>query len=235
MKKRILKIGLLLSMICMLPGLAWSNIWLPDYQATYTIKRDGKPTAEQKSTFKRTADGGYWLQDKTKGTHGLASLSGFERKETSQFYLDDQTLTGIDHSMQQEVAFKTKRFKFNTAVGSDTIEGKHKKKPFSVRTNEKPISSHMIPWWISAMVCQGDQNIALNVMKSNKIKTYHFKVTDEQQNLIQVERVYDAGVQRSTSMWLDKNKNCFPVKTQHQEGDDPVVETVLKKHQFFEQ
>ena len=224
-----------LSILMILPGTSWANLWLPDYQATYTIIRDGKPTAEQKTTFKRTADGGYFLQDKTKGTHGLASLSGFERKETSQFYLDEQTVTGIDHKMQQEVAFKTKKFKFNTAVGSNTIQGKHKKKPFELRATDKPISSHMIPWWVSAMACQGDQEMTLAVLKSNKIKTYHFKVTERQQSLIKVERIYDAGVQRATSMWLDQEKQCFPIKTQHQEGDDPMVETVLKKHQFTNQ
>ncbi len=207
--------------------------YLPSYEATYTISRDGKPTAKQKTTFEQQTNNQFVLKDVTKGTHGLASLSGFERTETTHFELSDMNVVDIKHKMKQEVAFKSKVFKFNANVNDNSISGKNKKEDFSVQSDITPISSHMLPWWLSILVCDGAQSITIPVMKSKRIKTYQFKVTEEKQGLIKVDRVYESGVDRSTSTWLDKNMQCFPVKTRHQESDDPVIETVLINHQFM--
>ncbi len=206
--------------------------YLPDYEATYTITRDGKPTAEQRSSFKRQPNNQFMLKDVTKGTHGLASFTGFERTETTHYSLDGMNLLDIKHKMDQEVAFKNKSFKFTAQRASNTIEGKSKKKAFSLTVDTKPISSHMLPWWLSVMVCDGAKSIAIPVMKSKRIKTYQFKVIEDELGLIRVDRVYAPGTNRSTSTWLDKKMHCFPVKTRHQENDEPVIETALKTHQF---
>ena len=200
---------------------------LLSYDATYTITRDNKPTAEQHTKLTRQANNQYTLKDTTKGTHGLASFTGFERQEKSTFMLSGENILVSQHNMKQEVAFSKKTFRFNTDPQSNTITGKHKK-PFNLTTDLNPISTHLLPIWLSAKVCNGETSITLPVLKSNHIKTYHFNVVLDQQNLIRAERIYPPTSEKSTQIWFDINRQCLPIKTLHKDGNEPVIETKLK-------
>lgn len=215
------------------PSLGNAIEYLPDFEATYLISRGGKPTAIQRTTFTRLADNSFRLQDKTEGTHGLAAWTGFERTETSSFVLEGLKIQAINHEMKQDVAFSNKHFKFNAEQNNDLISGQTKKVSFQLNSTTKPISSHMLPWWLSLMVCEGQQLITIPVLKSKNIKTYRFKVTDASTDVIQVDRIYDANSVKSTQVWLDSKMNCFPVKTRHSEQGEPVIETTLEKHNLL--
>ncbi len=194
------------------------------YEATYVISRGGKPTAEQITTFVVSDNNQFTLTDETTGTHGLASMTGFKRIETTQFSFQHGSIIDIEHQMQQKVAFSKKKYHFKTQA--DRINGKAKK-TFEIKSDIKPLSAHMLPVWLSSAVCQGQKSIDLEVLKSNKTKTYRFKIIDEDANFFRVERQYPPGSERSTAIWLDKSKQCFPTKTLHQKKGDPVVETKL--------
>lgn len=221
---------ILFSTLCLLSAAVNAQaLKLPNtFEATYTISRDGKPAAQQITTFSKINNNQYLLTDQTKGTHGLASMTGFKRNESTQFETNVSRITSIDHKMQQKVVFSKKSHRFKS--DGNVITGKAKK-PFKFETNNKPISTHMLPLWLSMMTCQGKKNITLEVLKSEQIKTYQFKVYEEPDHY-RVERQYPKGKQRSTSTWLDKSRQCFPVRTVHQEKSEPIVETKLAHLKF---
>lgn len=202
------------------------------YVAQYQILRDGKPTAQQTTEFQVLGDQQFRLIDRTKGTHGLASMTGFERNESTQFKLHGSTLMATEHHMKQEVAFSKRQFQFEAPEGTSHISGKHKKESFQISSTQRPISAHMIPWWLGHQWCQGKSVNSVMVLKSKQLKTYHFSATVESANLVRLDRVYPDDTEKSTSTWLDTSRQCLPVKTRHQEGNDPVIETVLKSHQL---
>lgn len=201
----------------------------PAYQATYEITRGGKPTAKQVTQFSNNLNG-FQLKDQTTGTHGLASITGFTRTEITDFSISNNTISEIKHLMKQKVAFSKKSFQFekqnNTITGTD-------KKQFTLTTASNPISAHLLPIWLSSMVCSGQTQLEIPVLKSKRIKNYKFKVFNENQQYFRVEREYPKDKKRSTKIWLDKNQNCFPTKTTHQENDDPIIKTKLKQVEFL--
>ncbi len=133
--------------------------------------------------------------------------------------------------MHQKVAFKSKSYNFKSSLTEDIISGKNKQ-TFIIETKLKPISSHMLPLWLSMKVCAENQQLpkrlSTPVLKSKNIKIYDFDVFDENQNFYRVDRVYPTDKQRISQIWLDKNMQCLPTKTKHKEADEPVIETILK-------
>jgi hypothetical protein len=193
--------------------------------------------AEQTTTLQTIAPNQYTLKDITKGTRGLASLTGFEREEVSKFQYADEQIIAIEHEMQQKVAFKNKTYRFKALADTTNITG-HDKQSFSLTSTLKPISSHMLPLWLSTQVCnetkQTKKKISVAVLKSKRIKTYEFNVFDEAPLLTRIDRIYPPGVNRNSQIWLDKNNHCLPIKTRHQEDDEPVIETKLLTHHLID-
>ncbi|VAW44710.1 hypothetical protein MNBD_GAMMA02-824 [hydrothermal vent metagenome] len=206
------------------------------YQATYTVSRGGKAMAEQTTTFKSVSPNQYTLTDVTKGTHGLASFTGFERTETTHFQFEHNQTIAVEHNMQQKVAFKSKSYQFKALATENTISGQGKQ-AFTLETTIKPISSHMLPLWLSIQACddtkQLTNHINVPVLKSKRIKIYEFSIIDESPQLYRVDRIYPTDTQRSSQIWLDKNKQCLPIKTQHREPEEPVIETNLSTHKLI--
>ncbi|WP_223788970.1 hypothetical protein [Marinicella meishanensis] len=223
---------LLVTALLLLAGPLWAQHNKPaGYQAKYQILRGGKPTAQQVTEL-TISNNRYTLKDHTEGTHGLASMTGFERTESTQFTLQGLAILTIEHRMKQTVAFSKKAYQFRAEPGSTTIRGQHKKKPFQVTAEVRPVSAHMMPWWLGHQVCNGLLPKAVTVLKSKQLRTYHFQIVEEADGLVRMDRIYPAGTDKSTSTWLDTKQHCLPVKTRHREGDDPVIETVLQSHQF---
>lgn len=203
----------------------------PTFEATYLITRDGKPTAEQHTKLAQNNSAQYHLTDITKGTHGLASFTGFKRSESTTFELLDEAIKVNQHQMQQKVAFKKKRFSFRTDATTGQING-HYKDDFILEADVRPISPHLLPIWLSTLVCGTNTELTVPVLKSNHIKYYQFKTEPQADDTTLVTRIYPANSDRSTQMWFDQNNHCLPIKTQHQEGDDPLIETTLKAFKF---
>lgn len=209
-------------------SLAETFKFLPDYEATYTITRGGKPSAVQITRFSTQASS-FQLTDQTKGTHGLASMTGFNRTETTEFSIEKLNIKEIKHLMNQKVAFSKKSFQFEKQKNIITGKGKNK---FTVSAESNPISAHLLPIWLSSLACSGETQIEIPVIKSKNIKYYQFKVFDESNQYYRVERQFPKNKKRSTKIWLDKNQGCFPTKTRHQEKDEPIITTQLKQVVF---
>ncbi len=205
------------------------------YEATYSVSRGGKAMAKQTTTY-LSLPSQHTLSDTTEGTHGLASFTGFKRNETTNFEIAGDKVTAIEHKMRQKVAFKKKSYQFKLSAKENIINGKNKK-PFTLQTDIKPISSHMLPLWLSAQVCKKSvsslKNISIPVLKSKKIKTYDFNVFAEANHLVRVERIYPKTVQKSSHIWLNTKQNCIPVKTLHKETGEPMIETKLLTHNLI--
>lgn len=206
-----------------------------NYEAIYAVSRGGKVIAEQTTTLRAISPSQYSLQDITKGTHGLASFTGFERKALSRFQYSNQQVIKVEHEMQQKVAFKTKSYQFKT-MANNTITG-YDKQTFTLSSELMPISAHMLPMWLSHEVCkdttQNLNQISVPVLKSKRIKTYDFKVVEESPLLTRVDRIYPIGVDRSSQIWLDRNNHCLAVKTRYQEADEPILETKLLSYKLL--
>jgi len=155
-------------LLCCLTWSVWANHPPVAYQAEYQITRGDKPTAQQSTELIVIKPQHYKLTDRTKGTHGLASVTGFERTESTEFTLDGVKLLAINHRMKQDVAYSKREFQFNQSAGSAEITGKHQKKACSISSDQPPVSAHMIPWWLGHLACNGMTPERVNLLKSKQ-------------------------------------------------------------------
>lgn len=206
-----------------------SNHLLIEYSAEYEVRRNGKTMAKQTTSLTQTGNNQYQLKDHTKGTHGMASFTGFQRTENSQFTVNKQEWHVQQHQMKQKVTLSKRHFSFTQNHDQPFIEGVHKKESFQIKQFDKqPISSHMLPLRIAYLAChQGVDSFQIDVLKSKKISHYHF-TTSSSDGLIKVSRLYPQSKNKSSHIWLDPNRHCLTIKTQYTEGDTKV-ETHLSK------
>ncbi len=197
----------------------------PSFTAEYQITRNDKIIATQKTTFKYS-DSNYILTDQTRGTHGMASLTGFERNETSEGILLNSTFKVLKHRMQQKVLFSKKSYQFSWQKKDDQYLGSYKKQPFTVKSPHSVISSHMMPIQLAQLACQGATQASFYVLKNKKAKQYQFTIERTANGLLKSSRVYPLPTQKKTESWLDPQQNCLTIKTRHQDTDE-VIETSL--------
>ena len=201
-----------------------SSLALSDFEAEYQVLKDGKVTGSQITTLTVTSPHAYVLSDVTKGTKGLASMLGFKRTETTELEHSALGLSAIKHQMQQKVSFKKKRYQFEKR--ENAYAGKHKGDDFTT-TDTQVLSSHAIPIGLSLISCQQPGQHEFTVLKSQNSKVYRFQSQQESDGLVRVDRIYPPETKRSTTMWLDPQQGCLPVKSRHQEEDEDPIETRL--------
>lgn len=203
---------------------------LKPYQATYHIYKDGKVMAEQKTKLSQLAPNHFLLNDITKGTHGLASFTGFERSEGSEFLILKSNWEVQQHQMKQKVTFSKRFYSFKRNKSLNQIEGKHKKKQFIISGEEHPISAQMLPLRLADLACKNLQtSFKIAVLKSKKISHYQFNAIKQNDKLIKVSREYPAKSNKKSHVWFDPNQNCLAVKTEYNDEDN-LIET--KIHTF---
>ena len=201
---------------------------LKAYQAKYQVIRDGDEIAVQRSKLEAISANHFKLNDHTEGTHGLASFTGFERTENSEFKTPASTLWQVQqHQMKQQVTFSTRKYSFNFQPQNNQFVGKHKKKPFTLTSDEHPIAANMLPLKIGQLACHAKQHsFAVPILKSKRISHYQFNSETQSNGLIKASRIYPKDSDKSSHIWLDPDRNCVAIKTAYWDGDH-MMETRL--------
>lgn len=197
------------------------------FKATYEVSRDGKVTGLQKTELTQTKDGLWRLTDVLEGTRGMASVLGFERHETTVFSWHNQQLTVLDHRMEQKAAFSKRRYRFTWDPDRQQYSGQHKDQPFTTTGPQQGvISAHLIPLSIGLAACQQLSEKKLTVLKSKKVRDYHFTI-DLNSQPPQAHREFGPDSNRSSRSVLDSQRMCLPTAQTHIEEDQPAITSKL--------
>lgn len=199
--------------------------------ADYEVYRDGKKTGLSSTELKQEGTL-YSLTDKTNGTHGMASFLGFKRFEQTTFYLDNERFSPQTYKMSQKVAFKKRQSSFAVSSDTDLINGKYKDKSWQMKRPETFTTTNLTSLQLSSDICDGKtSNLSYPTIKNGKIKNYRFVITDQVDNIIEIDKVHSKS-SRVTKTWLDKNQNCLPIRTYHVEEGKAPIETKLINIQY---
>ena len=199
---------------------------LKPFKAVYEVSRDGKVTGKQVTELKRTTNNQWRLTDVLEGTRGMASVLGFERRETTTFSWHNQQLTVLEHQMQQKAAFSKRRYRFSYDPTQQLYTGEHKGDSFTTAGDQTVISAHLIPLVIGLAACQQQQAADLKLLKSKKIRDYRFTINSTQQAMT-ANRVFPPESQRTSQSTLDPQRMCLPTAQTHIEEDQPEVNSRL--------
>ncbi len=196
------------------------------FKADYTVFKDGKQIG--KSSMQLTKDKSFFtIADKTNGTHGMASLLGFKRSESTVFTEKDGVLIPESYQMKQKVAFnkQASEYKIDRQIDRDKqqVAGSYKGDDWQLDTIDSFLTPNLVSLKLFNDICAGNKNdLTYQVLKKGKLKTYNFTVTSKQDNILEVDKIH-SNPSTITKMWLDTNKQCLPIRTYHiQEGEDSL-------------
>lgn len=213
--------------ILLLLTLSITNVCALDlFKADYTVFKDGEQIG--KSSMQLSKDETFYtITDKTKGTHGMASLLGFKRSESTVFTEADGALIPESYQMKQKVAFNKRVSEYQIDRDSNTTYGTYKGEDWQLDTTDSFLTPNLVSLKLFNDICVGNKSdLTYQVLKKGKLKTYSFTITSRQDNILEVDKVHSEP-SRITKMWLDANKQCLPTRTYHIEEGKDSLETKL--------
>jgi len=199
------------------------------FEARYRIYKDGDEMGE--SVVKLLHDQNHWRLDSVvRGTHGLASLLGFKRSETTVFdwkyQPPDDLWLPLSYRFSQKIAFKKKTSQFQYAPKTGLATGKSGSKTWQLPVKPPFISPSLVILTLAKDLCDGQQDMRYRVLDKGKIKDYHFTVVGTENGLIKVTKEHGSP-ERITESWHDPQRQCLNVRSRHKEPGDDWLETVL--------
>ncbi len=213
--------------ILLILTLSVTNAYALDlFKADYTVFKDGKQIGSSSIELSKEAPF-YTIADKTKGTHGMASLLGFKRSETTLFTEENGDLVPESYQMKQKVAFNKRASEYQVDRENNKVYGSYKGDNWQLEVTDNFLTPNLVSLRLFNDVCEGKRSgLDYHVLKKGKIQSYRFVITSQKDNIVEVDKIHSKPT-RITKMWLDTNKHCLPVKTYHIEDDDDALETKL--------
>lgn len=202
------------------------------FKADYKVFKDGKEIGANSIELSRQDDF-YKITDRTDGTYGMASFLGFKRIEETLFNEIQGGYIPDFYHMLQKVAFNKRVSEYQVDNETDMVYGKYKGNEWQLKTPETSFSTpNLVSLNLFRDICKGKtENLDYPVLKRGELTTYRFKITSEQDGIVEVDKIHSKPT-RVTKTWLDRNQQCLPVKTYHKEDDEDAVETKLIKVVF---
>lgn len=198
------------------------------FKAEYKVYKDGKEIGTSSIELSQEAPF-YKITDKSNGTHGMASFLGFKRTEETLFSINNGQFSPESYKMNQKVAFNKRSSEFQIDTVKHTAIGKYKGDEWQTPVPSTFSTPNLVSLNLFKDICAGKtDNLNYPVLKKGKIQTYQFKITSQNDGIIEVDKIHSKP-SRITKTWLDTKQQCIPVKTYHaEEGEDPL-ETKLKQ------
>ena len=199
------------------------------FEARYRVSEDGDEMGE--SVVRLFRDQNHWRLDSVvRGTHGLASLLGFKRTESTLFdwryQPPDDLWLPLSYRFSQKVAFKKKTSQFQYDPKTGIAHGKSGSRSWQLPIKPPFITPNLVVLTLARDLCDGQQDIHYRVLDKGKVKDYHFTVVGTEKGLIKVTKEHGSP-ERVTESWHDPRRQCLNVRSRHKEPGDDWLETVL--------
>lgn len=205
---------------------------LEPFEARYVIYEDGDEMGESLVQLQKSQD--HWqISSQVRGTHGMASLLGFKRKESTIFDWQPQATIPWrprSYRFSQKVAFKKKTSQYETNPTNGQVSGKTGSKKWQLRPETPFITPNLVVLALADDLCRGKQDMRYQVLDKGKIKDYHFTVVGNENGLIKVAKEHGSP-ERITESWHDPQRQCLNVRSRHKEPGGDWLETVLVNSQ----
>ena len=201
------------------------------FKAAYKVFKDGKEIGY--NTLQLSQQGAdFVMSDKTDGTHGMASFLGFKRSEETVFSDVDGVFHPKSYKMTQKVAFNKRTSEYQVDTETKTIQGTTKDIQWQLEIPKDAYSTpNLVSLNLANDICDGKTDLSYPILKNGEISSYQFKIIREENGIVEIDRVHSKP-SRTTKTWLDKTRQCLPVRTYHKEEDEDAVETKLIEIKF---
>ena len=216
-----------------LPALAapWSQ-----YRAEYEVLRNGKPMGRGEVTLADSGNGRWELRSITRGTEGLAGLSGAEISERSTLRVDGDAIETIDYQQRQDMAWKTRERSVSVDAAAGRITSRDRRGEHAFAYQPGVLDRQAVVLGLARDLAAGKTGELTYVMVDRDEfgpERYRVGATETVNvpagalDAVRVERLRSGSKGRTTLSWLDPAQGYVPVRVLQTEPDGDSFEMRL--------
>ncbi len=207
------------------------------FSARYEVLRNGRSLGEATLTLARGSDDRWRFESETRGTRGLAALSGVEISEQSTFRWRGLLPELIEYDYRQSVAMRRRSRSLRIDPERQAILSRQDDRMWELRREDGVIDRNTVALAIIAAVAAGRADLSFRVADRDDVETQRYRVAGREQvrvragefNAILIERIREKPG-RETDTWLAPDLGYLAVRIRHREADGETLEMRLLSH-----
>lgn len=207
-------------------GLAWLLLAAPllapttaladlrPFTARYEVLRGGEAAGDAEVTLAREGDD-WVLETRTRGTAGMAALVGLEVDERSRFALVEGLPEARSYRYRQRAALRSRERSVEVDPASNRIVSTDRDRRYELAYRPGVLDRHLVALALGQHLLRGERGpFELQVADREKLGPQRYRIESEtritvpegEHEAVELLRLRDAGSDRSTRYWLDRER-----------------------------
>lgn len=208
---------------------------LEPFNLKFEVSRNGKALGEARLNLRSVGENKWEFVSETKGTRGLAGLSGVSIREHSLFRWNGERLQALKYQFDQEVAFKSKQRTLDIDPETKLISGTDDNGEFNLTYADDTLDRNLVVLALAIDLRANKKTLSYRVAGKRKIDIHRYVIAGSEKIMIgkaevealRIDRVRDE-VGRSTTTWIAPSLHYLPIRIRQLEPDGETIEMRLR-------
>ncbi len=199
---------------------------LQPYVAEYQLLRGGQESGRSTIRLERAGDGDWTMRSDTRGTHGLAALTGIEIHETSEFSSRGKHLD-CRHYQYRQTGLRKRERSVDCGAGEAGIRSRDHHGEYHFPARAGILDRQIVSLALALELAAGKRGeMSFSVVDREKLDTQHYRTLGEETldvagvptHTLKLERLHDSPT-RKTTTWYAPEQGWIPVRILHSDKD----------------
>jgi hypothetical protein len=207
------------------------------FSARYEVLRNGRTLGEARMALTRGSDDSWRFESETRGTRGLASLTGVEIHERSIFRWRGQIPELVEYDYRQTVAMRRRERSLRVDADDNAIVSRQDDRQWLLRFEDGVSDRNAVVLGLIAAVAAGRADLAFRVADRDDVESQRYRIAGRERvqvpagefDAVRIERIREKPG-RDTDTWLAPALSHLPVRIRHREADGESLELRLVDH-----
>ena len=203
------------------------------FSARYEVLRNGSRLGEATISFTALDGGRYQLLSQTKGTEGLAALTGAQVEERSILSWRDDHPETISYDYTQKLGWKSREKHLRVDAGSQRIESDDKDHHYTPPYRVGVLDRHALTVAMMQDLALGKTgDLVYQVPDKDSMESWRYRSGARStlqtalgsQRVLRVDRIRDDASGRTTTSWLAADRGFIPLRMLQTESNGETIE-----------
>jgi hypothetical protein len=207
------------------------------FSARYEVRRNGRVLGEANLTLARGSNDSWRFESETRGTRGIAAITGVTISERSTFQWRGLQPELIEYDYQQSVAMRRRERSLRIDAGRNAIISRQDDRSWELRFEDGVADRSAVVLGVIATVAAGQADLSFRVADRDDVETQRYRLAGREQvtvpagsfEVIRVERIREKPG-RESDILLAPALGYLPASIQHREEDGESIEMRLVSH-----
>jgi hypothetical protein len=207
------------------------------FSARYEVRRNGRALGEANLTLARGSNDSWRFESETRGTRGVAAITGVRINERSTFRWRGLLPELIEYDYQQSVAMRRRERSLRIEPERNAVVSRQDDRSWELRFEEGVADRSAVVLGVIAAVAAGQTDLSFRVADRDDVETQRYRLAGREQvqvpagtfEAIRVERIREKPG-RESDILLAPALGYLPVSIRHREEDGESIEMRLVSH-----